>query len=203
MLCNEKRPWADWFLLCATACCLQAPAGAAGQLPQLWLLHRFIERSLKALIVLMLLTICCRFPRWTFLKYFLHTQFDSREAWRTSTTFSRRLGPTLARLPQIVGFFFLSSFWGFQVELTIFHKLPILDPPRFCGKSWQFWPQCTFAAKLGWKQLGRRVFSTMLFKVLLYPGTSLHKSSRLIFLWISENEEVDWRCVLSVALKVN
>lgn len=79
MLCNEKGPWADWFLLRATACCLQAPAGAAGQLPQLWLLHHwFIECSLKALIVLMLLTICCRFPRWTFSKYFLHTQFDSR-----------------------------------------------------------------------------------------------------------------------------
>lgn len=139
MLCNEKRPWADWFLLRATACCLQAPAGAAGQLPQLWLLHRFIERSLKALTVLMLLTICCRFPRWTFLKYFLHIQFDSREAWRTSTTFSRRLGPTLARLPQIVGFS-LSSFWGFQVELTIFHKSPILDPPVFAAKADSFDP---------------------------------------------------------------
>lgn len=69
MLCNEKRPWADRFLLRATACCLQAPAGAAGQLPQLWLLHRFIERSLKALIVLMPLTISLRFPR---------CQFDSR-----------------------------------------------------------------------------------------------------------------------------
>lgn len=134
------------------------------------------------------------FPRWTFLKYFLHTQFDSGEARRLAQHWHVYLKLSDSSLCLPFGDFKWNwpSFTNHQfwIPLLLRQKLTVLTPVHVCSQ-------------LGWKQLGRQVFSTMLFKVLLYPGTSLHKSSRMIFLWILKNEEVDWRCVLSVALKVN